>query len=130
MVVVEFQRRNACRVCLKTEDEDVAHQIHVLDDVLRDAVGRSLHIRFVERGSPALQLAAFARVLDPFLHLTHAVEILVELALIAGADAASQILCVGEYGVEHALVLGRGFVFKETIKGKCGVKFQRRRRGR
>jgi hypothetical protein len=67
-----------------------------------------------------LQFAAFAGVLDALLHVAHAVEILVEFPLVAGADVASQVLGIGQNGIEHALVGWRSFVFEETIKGQCG----------
>ena len=51
----------------KAEYQDVAHQPHVLADVLRQAVGRAGDVRLVERGAPALELAGLAGRFDALL---------------------------------------------------------------
>ena len=60
VVVVELERGDPRGVGLEAEHEDVAHQPHVLGDVLRNAVGGPRHVRLVERRPPALQLALLA----------------------------------------------------------------------
>ena len=130
VIVVELERADARRVRLEAEHEDVHHQLHVLRDVLRDAVGGALDVRLVQRGPPALQFAAFACVLDSLFHVSHAVEILIQLALVAGADAATQVQRIREHCIEHALVGRRGVVLEEPVKSQRGIQLQRRRRSR
>ena len=130
VIVVEFQRRDPRGVGLKAENQDVAHQPHVLADVLRNAVGRAVHVRLVECRSPALQFAPLAGVFDPLLDVAHRVEIFVELPLVAGADLAAEPLGIRQHRVQHALVAGRHLILEQAIEGQGRIKLQRRRRRR
>ena len=82
VVIVELQRADAGRVGQKGQDDDVAHQFHVLGKILRNPIGRTGNVRFFERRSPTLQFALLSRPVDLTLHLANRVEVLVELALI------------------------------------------------
>ena len=95
MVVVELERADPGGVGLEAQDEDVAHQTHVLADVLGNSVGRTWDVRLFEGRPPSLKLAPAARALDSLLDFTHRIEIFVELALVARADRAAEIVGVG-----------------------------------
>ncbi|MFM1941924.1 MAG: hypothetical protein RI897_906 [Verrucomicrobiota bacterium] len=69
MIIVEFQRGDTGGIGLESEHEDIAHESHVLGDVLGDAVGRALYIGFGERGAPALEFALFPALFDPGFYI-------------------------------------------------------------
>ena len=130
MIVVELERDDPRGVGLEGEHEDVAHQPHVLGDVLRDAVRRPRHVGLVERWLPALQFPSLSGGGDPLLHVADAVEIFVELPPVARADPPPQVARLLDHGVEHALVpLLRPFL-EEPVEGERGIEFQGRGRGR
>lgn len=106
MVVVQFERRHARRVGLKSEDENVDHQFHVFGDVLRKPVRRAFDVRFIESWLPTLQFAALTRIGDAGLDFADAVEVLVQLLLISGTDLPPQVLGIGEHRIQHALIFG------------------------
>ena len=64
VVVVQLERADARGIGLERQHEQVAHQPHMLDDVLRVAVLRARDIRLGQGRPPALQFAAFAGALD------------------------------------------------------------------
>ena len=130
VVVVELERADARGVGLERQHEQVAHDAHVLDNVLRVAVRRARNVRLGQSRSPALQFAAFAGALDSFLHLTDGVEVFVEFLLVEPADVASQILRVRQHGVEYAPVAGLRLVLEHLVERQCGVYLERRRRSR
>lgn len=103
VVVVQLERRHARSVGLKTEDKNIKHQPHVLDDILRNPVRRALDVRLVECWLPTLQFATFAGTRDAGLNLANAVEVLVQLLLISGTDLPPQVFGIGEYGIQNAL---------------------------
>ena len=130
VVVVELQGGDAGGVGLETQHQQITHQPHVFPDVLRDAVGRTFDIRFVEGGPPALQLAALAGIVDALLHVPHGVEILIKLALVTAADVPPQILGILHHRIQHALVPGRDLILEEPVEGQRRIQFQRRGGGR
>jgi hypothetical protein len=82
-------------------------------------LGRAPDVWFVELRPPAWQFAAPARVLDALLHRAHGVEMLVKLARVAGADAATQILRIRQHRSEHAFVAGGG-VLEQAVNASAG----------
>ena len=75
-VIVQLECADSCHVCLEGDNQDVAHQTHMLVDVLRNFVAGPRHIRFGERGSPALQSLISASAIDAIFNRTHRFEIL------------------------------------------------------
>ena len=71
VIVVELERSNARRIGLKSQHQDICHQPHVLTNILRDAISRPSHIRFIQRRPPPLQLPFLTSVFDPQLHVAH-----------------------------------------------------------
>ena len=127
VVVVQLERGHARGVGLEAKDHDIAHETHVLRDVLRDAVGRALDVRLVERRAPALQLTTLSRGFDALLDVAHGVEILVQLLLVGLADVTAEISGVIKHGIEYAAVARRSGIFKETVESQRGIDFQRGR---
>ena len=130
VVVVQLERADARGVGLERQHEEVAHDAHVLDDVLRVAVFRARHVGLGQGRPPALQLAALAGARDSHFHLANGVEVFVEFLPVEPADVAAQILRVRQHGIEHALVAGLCLVLEHLVERKCGVDLERRRRSR
>ena len=130
VVIVELERADARGVGLERQNKQVAHDAHVLDDVLWVAVHRARNVRLGQSRSPALQFGAFAVTLDSFLHLKDRVEVFVESLLVEPADIAAQILRVRQHGFEYAPVAGLRLVLEHLIERKCRVDLERRRRSR
>ena len=93
------------------------------------SAGRGI-LGLVERGPPALELAAPAGAVDPLLDFASGIEILVQFALIGRADLAAEVLGVGEDGIKHAAVALAGLVAEKLIERQGRVELKRRRRGR
>ena len=127
MIVVELERGHAGGVSLKAQHQDVAHEAHVLRDILRDAVGGPLDVRAVERRTPALQLATLTGRLDTLLDVAHGVEVLIKLLTVGLADVTAKVSRLTQHRVEHAAVAGRGGILEESIKGEGRVDLQRGR---
>src|SRR5438067_8398644 len=76
-------------VSLECQRDDIAHQAHVLADILGQAVVRPLHR---EDGPTSVARPLFgtvlqrARLFDPLFHIAHTGQILVELCLTRPAD--------------------------------------------
>ena len=68
VIVVQLQRGNARGVRAEAEHEDIAHQPHVLIDVLWNSVHRPRHVGLLKRGPKALDFAGLASAIDPLLH--------------------------------------------------------------
>ena len=126
VIIVELECADARGVSLEGEHEDVAHQSHVLHDILRIPVLRARHVGLGERGPPALQFAAAAGALDPLFHFADGVQIFVELLLILPADVAPKIFGIAQYSIKYAAVAGLGFIFKQPIKRQRRIHLQRR----
>ena len=99
-------RSGSCRS--GSQRDDVAHQPHVLADVLGQAVvGPRASSRRAGRGRLARSSALFlaARIgVDALLDLAHAGEILVELGPVVRADLAAQVGGLARDAVEDALI--------------------------
>jgi hypothetical protein len=91
VVVVQLQGADASGIGLKGQDQDVAHQSHVFDDVLRVSVLRSRHVGTGQRRAPALQLASLAGLVQPLFEFAHGIQILVQPLLIGAADVAAEV---------------------------------------
>ena len=118
MIVVQLQRADTSGIGAEGQHEDIAHQPHVLVDVLRHAVGRARLIRFGQRGPPALQPLRLAGLVDPLLHFPDGREIFVEPAPVRLADLVAQALRFLADGIEHALVGPADFIAEEAIEGE------------
>jgi hypothetical protein len=64
----------------------------MLSDILRNAVRGTWDIRSSERGTPPLQLAFFAGLIDPLFYIANGLEILVELMLVTSTDLSAKVL--------------------------------------
>lgn len=117
VVVIEFEGGDACGIRLESEDEDVAHQSHMLGDVLGDTIGGAIDIGFIEGWFPALEFASFASVRDALFDIADGVEIFIEFALVAAADLTTDITGVFEDGIKYALIGAMVFVFEEAVEG-------------
>ena len=122
-----MQRRG---VGAEGQHQDVAHQPHVLVNVLRDAGGRPRHVRPGERGPPALKSPRLPGLVDPLLHLAHRRQVLVKPALVGLADAVTQTAGVFPHGVQHAAVGPAHLIAEQAVEGEGRIQLQRRRRGR
>ena len=120
-------------VGLEPEGDDVAHQPHVLADVLGQAVVGPGH-----RGDGPAAVPARARRpslrgphrLGALLDLADARQVLVELGPVAGADLAAQARGLLADAVEDALVAPAPAVVEEAVEGQRRVDLHRHRRGR
>jgi hypothetical protein len=124
VIVVELQRGDAGRIRLEPEHENIAHQTHVIGDVLRDAIGGARNVRLIKRRTPALQLALLPGLVDTLLDIADRVEVLVEFALIRPADLAFQVARISQHGIEHALVTLLHLIFEEPVESQRGIEFQ------
>ena len=125
VVVVQLQGADTGGISLERQHEDVTHQSHVLDNILRVAVLGARHVRFPKGWSPTLNLTAFAGAFDALLHFADGVQIFVELLLVQPTDVAAQILRVRQHRIEHALVASLRLVLEELIKRQRGINLQR-----
>ena len=89
MVIVELQGGDSCRIGLERQNQKIAHQSHMLGDILWDPVRWSSHIGFIQRWAPTLQFPSLARVGNPLLNIAYAIEILIEFTLVGTADLAT-----------------------------------------
>ena len=126
VVVVKLERGDPRRVGLEPEHQDVAHELHMLGDVLRDAVRRAGHVGLRQGRSPALQFALLASSVDALLHVANRIEVLVELAAVVDANLPTQALRVGQDGIEHTAVTLFVGVLEQPVKGQRRINFQRR----
>ena len=99
----------------------------MIGNVLGHAVGRPRHVGPGQHRLPALQLAALPRRLDPPLDVADAVQVFVELPLVAAADGAAEVLGILPNRIENAHILTRRFVLEEPVEGEGGIDLQRRR---
>ena len=132
-VAAEQERGEAGLVGLEAEGDDVAHQPHVLADVLGQAVVGPGHR---DRGPAPVLAALVGRLLrgphrhDATLDLADAREVLVELGPVAGADLPAQARGLLPDAVEDALVAPVAAVVEEAVEGQRRVDLHRHRRGR
>ena len=68
MIVDELEGADPRGVSQEGEHHDIAHETHVLSDVLWNSVGRTRDVWLFERGMPSLQFATLSCVLNPLLH--------------------------------------------------------------
>ena len=127
VVVVELERADARRVGHEGQHEDVAHQPHVIGNVLGHAVGRPRHVGPGQHRLPALELAALPRRLDPPLDVADALQVFIELPLVAAANGAAEVLGILPDRIENTHILARRFVLEEPVEGEGGIDLQRRR---
>ena len=126
VIVVQLEGGDPRGVGLESEHQDVAHELHVLGNVLRDAVGRAGHIRLGQRRPPALQFALLAGMVDALFHVANRVEILVELAAVVEADLPAQALRIGQDGIEHTAIALFVGILEQPVEGQRRINFQRR----
>ncbi len=125
VVVVQLQRGDARGVGLETQHHNVAHQPHVLGDVLRYAVFGSLGGRLGGDGLLTLQLAALAGAADAALNLAHAFQVFIQLALVAAPQILAEIARILAHRVEHAFLTLLHIVLEQTVEGQRRVQLQR-----
>ena len=130
VVVVQLERADARSIGLERQHKQVAHQAHMLDDVLRVAVLRARDIRLGQCWPPALQFTSFAGTLNSLFNLPDGIQIFVELLLVESADVAAQIPRIGQHRVEHTMVASLRLVFKHLVECQRGIDLEWRRRGR
>ena len=123
VVVVKLQRGDPSRVGLEPEHQDIAHELHVLGDVLRNAVRRAGHVGLRQRRPPSLQFTLLAGSVDALLHVTNGIEVLVELAAVVNANLPAQALRVGQNGIEHTAVTLFVGVLEQPVKGQRRINF-------
>ena len=127
--VGQDERRHARGVGLEREDHEVGEQTQVFGVAFRNTLGDG-------RVGRDLRLAGGAGLLDAQLHLAHGGEILVELALVVGAEADVELTEVVAHGVEDRLTLGVatltlevGAGAEEAFEDQLRVHFLRHRLG-
>ena len=130
MVVVELECDDPRGIGLEGEHEDVAHQPHVLSNVLWDAIGRPGHVGLVERRLPTLQFPPLSSGGDPLFDIADALEVFVEFAAIGSADSPSQISGLLDDGVKDTFVTLLRALLEEPVEGEGRIELQRRRRRR
>ncbi len=121
-------RRDARDVRLVREVDQVEHQLHLLVEVRQLADRR---VGQVDRRQIALR-----RLRDAPLRLAHALEVVVEHALVGGAELALQVVRAGADHVEHAraalrenrALLGRVAGAEELREHLARVELHRQRR--
>ncbi len=101
MIVVQFQRADVRGVGLEREHHNVAHQPHVLVDVLRRTVSEARQVGLSERRAPALQSARLARAVDLGFDIANRRKILVQSQLVGTADPISQTAGFFKHGVGY-----------------------------
>ena len=126
VVVVQLEGGDPRGVGLEPEHQDVAHELHVLGDVLRDAVGRAGHVGLRQRRPPPLQLPLLAGIVDALLHVADRIEVLVELAAVVEADLPAQTLRIGQDGIEHTAVALLVGILEQPVEGQRRIDLQRR----
>ena len=132
-VVREHQARDACRVGLECQYEQVVHQLDVLGVVGRNA-DRRIHGRVGD-------FAEAFHLFDPGFELANAGQVLVELVLVARLQATVHRAGLGENEVEDgplldapALQIGvplaRRSAAEKALKDQPGIGFRRHGRRR
>jgi hypothetical protein len=129
VIIVELERTDTRGIGLEGQHEQVAHESHVLTDVLRDSIRGSWHVWLLKSRAPTLQFAALSGSLDPLLHLANRVEIFIQFALVGLADGFANILRVFEHGIQNTLVPLLDLVLEKAVECQRGIKFERGWRG-
>ena len=101
-VVGEHERADARQVGLEGEHEHVGQQADVVRVFLRDALG-------LDRFGRRVELGRVFDARDPQFDLADGVEVLVELALVGGAELARELVGVLGDEIENALVVQFAF---------------------
>ena len=118
-VAVEHQRRDPRLVGLKGDGDDIRHELHVLAQILRQAVGRTAHRRkrpAPVRGIPCGTGLIGAHAVDALLHVAHARQVLLELALIVGAEQRLEARGIVAHPVEDALQPPAAAVLEQAVE--------------
>lgn len=82
MIVVWFQRRDPSLIRFESDDHHVAHQSHLLCDVLRYPVSWALNVWLIKARTSPLSFTGVIRVLKSRFHLPRYMQVLIEHTLV------------------------------------------------
>src|SRR6266542_2546537 len=118
-ISAEQERGHARLVGLKSKSNDVAHEPHVLANVLRQSVLGPFHLRYKLASSldPVVcRILGVPRGRNAFFDFAHTGEIFVKLGLVLGADLHAQAGSLLAHAVQDALVATIASVFEEAVE--------------
>ncbi len=125
-ITAKKKRGDAGFVGLETERDDVAHQPHVIADILGKAVVGTFHGhdgRAFGLGENVGFLFGGAGGIDAFLDFTDAGEEFVELGFIGGTDAAAEAIGLIFDAIENALIALVAAIFEKAVEGQGRIDF-------
>ncbi len=112
MVIVELKGADSRGIGLEGQYQDIAHQLHVVDDVLRIAILGTGDVGTGQGRSPALQFTALAGSFNPLFHFADLVEILIQFLPVEPTDTTTQVLGICQDCIQDTLISLLGLVFE------------------
>ena len=129
-IPAEHQRRHPCFVGLEGQGDDVAHEAHVVSDVLRQTVVGTFHVHqrsALVPGAISRLGGISAHAVHALLHLADAGQVFVETAVIFGTDCSTQGRKVLPHAIQNAPGALVAAVLEEGVESQRWVHLHRHR---